>query len=100
MKIKHNPLSALPQILALGALLFFLACLSNLKLEHAASDKQQLENALTRACVACFAAEGRYPENLAYLEAHYGIRINSKLYAVKYEMIASNLMPDITVLER
>ncbi len=80
--------------------MFFLTCLSNLKIEHVASDKQQLENALTRACVACFAAEGRYPEDLSYLETHYGIRINPKLYTVKYEMIASNLMPDITVLER
>lgn len=83
----------------LGMILFFLACLSNLTQEHDASDKQQLETALTRACVACYAAEGRYPPDLTYLETHYGIQINPKLYTVKYETIASNLMPDITVLE-
>ncbi len=100
-KHKHPLLAAiLTPTLAVGILLFFLTCLSNLNQEHRATDKQQLENALTRACVACYATEGRYPPDLSYLEEHYGIRINPKLYTVKYEMIASNLMPDITVLEK
>ena len=98
---KHTLLPVIvTTVIALGLLLFFLAGLSNLNTEQAASDKQQLENALAKACVACYAAEGRYPPDLSYLEEHYGILINAKLYTVKYEMIASNLMPDITVLEK
>lgn len=97
-KKNHNLLSAVWALLLLGILLFFLNCLSNFNQEYAVSDKEQMENALTRACVACFATEGSYPPDLAYLEAHYGIQINRKLYTVKYEVIASNLMPDITVL--
>ena len=49
--------------------------------------------------MACYAAEGVYPPNAAYLEEHYGVQIDHTLYTVKYEVIASNLMPDITVLE-
>ncbi|MBP3701950.1 MAG: hypothetical protein J6I64_08665 [Lachnospiraceae bacterium] len=88
-----------PSILAVGVMLWFLSALSNLGQGHAAEDKQQLEQALTRAAVACYAAEGVYPPDVAYLEEHYGIQIDHSLYTVKYEVIASNLMPDITVLE-
>ena len=86
--------------LLIAAMLFcFLYALSTLDEDRAVRDKQQLETALTRAAVACYAAEGVYPPDAAYLEEHYGIQINKKLYTVKYEVIASNLMPDITVLE-
>lgn len=83
-----------------GVVLFgFITSLTSLEDDHAAEDKQQLQAALTRAAVSCYAAEGEYPPDLAYLQDHYGIQINTDLYAVQYEYIASNLMPDITVLE-
>ena len=86
--------------LALAALvLYFCTAVSNLQQDHSTQDKAQLEAALTRAAVACYAAEGVYPPNLEHLTEHYGIQINENLYIVKYEVIASNLMPDITVLE-
>lgn len=92
-------LSLLGPVLAVGILLYFLTALSNLSKDQALEDKQQLETALTRAAVACYAAEGIYPPSLDYLVEHYGVQINTDLYTVKYEIFASNLMPDITVLE-
>ena len=86
-------------VLAVVLLTWFLSAFSQLGGDHAAEDKAQLETALTRAAVACYAAEGAYPPSVEYLEEHYGIQINKDLYTVKYEVIASNLMPDITVLE-
>ena len=77
----------------------FFSALSNLSRDRALEDKHQLESALARAAVACYAAEGVYPPNIQYLEENYGVQINKELYTVKYEVIASNLMPDITVLE-
>ena len=101
MKHKKKPrLHVLGPVIAMGVLLIFLSALSNLSDDHALEDKQQLEKALTRAAVTCYASEGIYPPDLNYLEEHYGIRINEKLYTVKYEFIASNLMPDITILEK
>ena len=88
----------LTPLLAIGMFLCFFYALANLGNDHSAKNKQQLEQALTRAAVACYAAEGVYPPDIAYLEENYGIQINQKLYTVKYEVIASNLMPDITVL--
>lgn len=87
-------------LLAAVAALVFLTGLSNLDRDRSEEGRQQLEEALRRAAVACYAAEGIYPPNLAYLEEHYGIQVDEDRYTVFYEVFASNLMPDITVLDR
>lgn len=79
--------------------LCFMTGLSNLTAGRTEEDKAQLEQALRRSAVACYAAEGIYPPNLAYLEEHYGLQIDEEKYTVIYEVFASNLMPDITILE-
>lgn len=61
---------------------------------------QQLENALRRAAVACYGAEGCYPPDAAYLQEHYGIHYDAERYIVHYELFASNVMPEISVLEK
>ena len=79
--------------------LCFLTGLSNLTAGKTGEDKAQLEQALRRSAVACYAAEGIYPPDLDYLKEHYGIQIDEERYTVAYEVFASNLMPDITILE-
>lgn len=86
-------------LLVLCIALYFLTALSNFDADKALEDKQQLEEALNRAAVSCYAIEGAYPPDLEYLVERYGVQINHDLFTVKYEFIASNLMPDITVLE-
>ena len=49
--------------------------------------------------MACYASEGFYPPDVAYMQEHYGLRYNADLYTVRYVRFASNLMPDITVLD-
>ena len=65
----------------------------------AAEMGMELEEAVRRGCVACYAAEGRYPPDLEYLKEHYGIQVDEGRYTVRYDAFAENLMPDITVLE-
>ena len=84
---------------ALAAVLALFTALSNLESGQSAEARAQLEDALHRAVVSCYATEGFYPPTLEYLEEHYGIQIDSSRYAVFYEIFAENLMPDITVLE-
>ena len=84
-------------ILVLGC---FLGGISNLSKGHAEEDKQRLQEVLRQNVVACYATEGFYPPDIAYLEEHYGIQIDKSRYVVKYTAIAENLMPDITVLEK
>ena len=85
---------------AIALLLCFLSGIANVTRGHSAEDKQRLEDVLRRAAVACYAAEGRYPESLEYLVEHYGVQIDSRHFIVSYMPIAENLMPDITVLEK
>ena len=87
-------------VAVLALLMCFLMGVSNLTKGQADEDKRQLEEVLRRSAVACYAAEGIYPPDLAYLEEHYGIQINEERYVVSYDALAENLMPDITVLEK
>lgn len=57
-----------------------------------------LEEAVRRAAVSCYAAEGSYPDRLDYLVERYGLQLNDR-YAVHYDVFASNLAPDVTVVE-
>ena len=91
------PLYLLCVLLAVGAGIY---ALQNVQTRSAAVQRIRLEEALHRAAAACYAAEGAYPPSLDYLRQHYGIRYDEGRFAVIYQPVASNLMPDMTVLER
>ena len=59
-----------------------------------------LRNAVLRSAVQCYAVEGYYPKDLDYLTDHYGLQINHDRYIVVYEAFASNLPPEVTVLQK
>ena len=83
----------------IAVLVCFSTALSTLDSGQGEESRRQLEEALRRGCLACYAAEGIYPPNLDYLEEHYGVQVDETRYAVFYSAFAENLMPDITVLE-
>lgn len=86
-------------VIALVILLGFAMAVNGLDQDSKAESKHQLEQAIRRGCVACYAAEGVYPPNLDYLKEHYGLQLDEESYVVYYDIFAENLMPDITVLE-
>ena len=87
----------LPVIAAgLAAWLFF-AGLLDLDAGQSEQGVQQLEEALRRAAVSCYAAEGRYPAEVSYMQQYYGVQIDESRYVVHYRVFAEHLMPDITV---
>jgi len=87
-------------LLLLAVALLFHTAVSRLEEGRRGEDLRQLESALRRAAVSCYAAEGAYPPDVAYMQAHYGLRFDEDRYAVHYQLTASNWMPDITVLEK
>ena len=99
MKRTKKPTALLFIPAALAVLLLFLSGLSHLEAGQRSEGRQQLEDAVRRAAVACYAAEGIYPPSVEYLEEHYGVQVNRDRYTVIYDVFASNLMPDVTVLE-
>lgn len=85
---------------AVLVLLAFSTALNSLDAGRYDEDKRQLERAIYRGCMACYAAEGVYPPDLEHLKTRYGIQVDEDRYEVIYSVFAQNLLPDITVLER
>jgi len=84
--------------LGMGAYLLF----SLLRLDQGRQQEglRQLQERIRRTAVSCYALEGCYPPSLDYMKIWYGLEYNEEMYLVHYEAVASNLMPDITVMER
>lgn len=103
MKHRSNRLqfwlpAALTIAILFALLLWFFSAVNHLGAGQHEEGRAQLEIALRRATVACYATEGIYPPTLDYLKQHYGIQIDQSRYSVFYEIFADNLMPEITVL--
>lgn len=85
-------------LLVAAVMVWFSFAVGNLDAGQTEQGRFQLETALRRGAVACYAIEGAYPPTVEYLTEHYGIQIDTTRYSVFYEVFAENLMPDITVL--
>lgn len=101
MKKRKIPLVQLLAAAAVaGVVCWFLMAVAKVHTDHSRQGAVQLADAVRKAAVACYAAEGIYPPTLSYLQEHYGLQIDEDRYAVFYEIFAENMMPEITVLER
>ena len=59
-----------------------------------------IRDAIRRSALQCYVVEGVYPPDLAYLQDHYGLQVNTDNYYVVYEAFASNVPPTINVIEK
>lgn len=84
----------------MGILLAFWLALSGVQGGNGKTEKAQLEEAIRRSVITCYATEGVYPPDFDYLKEKYGIMADESRYMIVYDVFAENLMPDITVLER
>lgn len=62
--------------------------------------RESLENALTRSIAYCYTVEGAYPESLEYLKEHYGLHYDENMFFVDYRVTGSNILPDVTIIEK
>ena len=62
--------------------------------------RESLENAIMRNVTYCYTVEGAYPENLDYIKDNYGLTYDENLFFVDYHISGSNILPDITIIER
>ncbi len=82
-----------------GLLLLFLSAVGAANRRSASEGARLAEESIRRAAVTCYAVEGSYPESYAYIREHYGVAVDETRYTVFYQVFASNMMPDIVVLE-
>jgi hypothetical protein len=59
-----------------------------------------VRTAVKNAALTCYAVEGAYPDDVSYLEEHYGLSYDEENYYVRYEAFAANQLPEIRVMER
>ena len=60
---------------------------------------QMVQEAVKNAALTCYAVEGAYPLQLDYLRENYGLTYDQNRYLVSYNAFASNLFPEIFVVE-
>ncbi len=83
------------------AILFlFVGGISSLSSGTRQRQKESLENAIMRGITYCYAVEGAYPESLDYLRENYGLTYDENLFFVDYRVTGSNILPDVTIIER
>lgn len=84
-----------------GAIAAF--CISGVQSTEIKQQEEALriaEESILRGAIRCYAQEGMYPPDYEYLKEHYGVRVDEEKFAVFYSVFASNMMPDVTVIEK
>lgn len=83
--------------LLLAAALFFFG-----GVDRTSEDEQKalVRDAVRGALVTCYAVEGSYPTDVAYLKEHYGLAYDAARYMVTIDAFATNVMPDVRVTVR
>lgn len=99
-KEKTSITSYLPVLILVGVLATFVLFSNSMVNTNVEREKEILENAIDRSITQCYALEGVYPGDLAYLEENYGLIYNKEQFFVDYQYIGGNLRPDITIIER
>ena len=90
----------LPILLLVVVLGVFIAFSDSFYQSSLSSEKDVLQKALNRSITQCYALEGSYPNDLVYLEDHYGLTYNKNRFFIDYQYIGDNLRPDVTIIER
>lgn len=98
MNINRKDVAAI--LLFVAVIAAFVLLVNNITSKNDGRELQIVRDAVKNAALTCYAVEGMYPEDLAYLRDHYNLSYNEERYHVFYEPIASNLMPSIKVAER
>lgn len=96
----HAPRFLLSVCVFLLILVVFVQGISSLSTSTKKRQKESLENAIMRDVTYCYTVEGTYPESLEYLKENYGLTYDEDLFFVDYRIAGSNILPDVTIIER
>ncbi len=61
---------------------------------------ETLANAITRSSIHCYVLEGAYPPDIEYMEENYGLNVDEDRFIVHYDIFATNIMPEITIIKK
>lgn len=95
--MKKNKLKIITVVLIILFTFYFYYSVENVQIVSEKQNFEILTDAIKRSVVQCYAIEGFYPPNIAYLEDNYGLTVNHNKYVVSYRIFASNIMPEIEI---
>ena len=95
--MKLNYRVVLQLLVFAGILLMFLYGFTTTQKQVGDADLSRVKQAIQKAALECYSIEGRYPEDVSYLEEYYGLYLQKDTYAIRYEFIGGNIMPDTNV---
>lgn len=81
-----------------GMVILFISGLNSVSRIASGNKEEGLKRAIIQNAVHCYATEGFYPDSISYLEEHYGLTYDKDKYVISYEVIGSNMMPDVAVI--
>lgn len=90
--------SIIALVLLCAVAVLIIGAIDNASEKSDAGELTLAQQSVERAVAACYASEGCYPQTWEYLKEHYNVRIDEKKFYVHYEIFASNIMPDVTVV--
>lgn len=89
----------LPLIVLAIVIGFFFSAVNTVSESTTAKQKEALRNAIDNDVTCCYSIEGFYPEDVQYLEDNYGLTYDHERFFVGYRLQASNIRPDITIID-
>ena len=93
--------NALITFFAYGLAILWLSIFSSQVSDSVGDESERLaREAISRALITCYAAEGSYPASISHLEEQYGVVIDHEAYVISYEVLASNVMPEVMLVKR
>ena len=89
-----------PLILFLAVISIFIGGLRQASVSQSAESLRVAKESVMRAVISCYALEGSYPDSFEYLKKNYNVKIDETKYIVHYDIFASNIMPEISIVTR
>ncbi len=98
-KKKFNIFSRVPilTLVTICLLIMIGVAVTSVETVNTAEKEKTIEELVMRSAIHCYAMEGAYPVDVAYLEENYNLNIDTENYTVYYELAASNKAPTIMV---
>lgn len=81
-------------------LVLFINGINSVSATTESKQMESLKTAMERSIAQCYAVEGSYPADVAYLTNHYGLTYDNNKFIVQYTYIGSNIYPEYVVLYR
>jgi len=101
---KRTQIISIKNFIALILIIVLLAgfsfALDRVSSSNSSSSLDILDQAVKKSITECYALEGTYPPNIAYLKDHYGLMYDENAYRIDYVYIGGNIRPDYTIIEK